>query len=91
MDEERFSKIEKGMTESDVRRELGQVKHQNIRKYEDGKVIAWFYPKAGGAAAAIFFRTKDGELKVYDTNFDAVESAAERAGQEAAGEGPGAD
>jgi tetratricopeptide (TPR) repeat protein len=91
MDEERFSRIEKGMTENDVRRELGQVKHQNVRKYEDGKVIAWFYPKEGGAAAAVFFRAKDGQLKVYDTNFEAVESAAERAAGGGSVEDPAGD
>jgi tetratricopeptide (TPR) repeat protein len=91
MDQERFSRIEKGMTESDVRRELGQVKFQNVRKYDGGKVIAWFYPKEGGAAAAIFFRERDGQLKVYDTNFDAVESAAERAAEGESVEDPAGD
>jgi hypothetical protein len=81
MSEERFSRIEKGMTEQEVHGELGQVKHQNVRKYDDGKVVAWFYPKEGGAAAAVFFRERDGRLKVYDTNFEAVKSAAERAAE----------
>jgi len=91
MDQERFSRVEKGMTEQDVRRELGQVKHQNVRKYEDGKVVAWFYPKDGGAAAAVFFRPRDGRLLVYDTNFDAVKSAAERAASGESEEDAGAD
>lgn len=79
MDEERFSQVKKGMTEAEVHDVLGQVKLQNIRKYEDRNVTAWFYPREGGAAAAVFFRPSGGVLKVYDANFDAVKSAAERA------------
>ncbi|HVR28285.1 MAG TPA: hypothetical protein VMS86_02030 [Thermoanaerobaculia bacterium] len=86
MDRERFSRVSKGMSEAEVRRELGQVKHQNIRKYEDGKVIAWFYPREGGAAAAVFFRPRNGQFKVDAVNFEAVKSAAERAAAGESGE-----
>ncbi|MDX1383744.1 MAG: hypothetical protein R3190_08885 [Thermoanaerobaculia bacterium] len=79
MDEERWAAVEKGMTEDEVRAALGQVKHQNVRKYDDRGVTAWFYPKEGGAAAAVFFRENKGVLKVYDLNFDAVKTAEERA------------
>lgn len=82
MDEERFSKVEKGMNESEVREVLGQVKHQNVREYEDRDVVAWFYPREGGAAAAVFFRERKGQLRVYDMNFEAVKTAAERAMEE---------
>jgi tetratricopeptide (TPR) repeat protein len=78
MDEERFSQVKKGMLEDEVRAALGQVKHQNVRKYDDRNVTAWFYPREGGAAAAVFYRPDKGVLKVYDMNFDAVKSAAER-------------
>jgi hypothetical protein len=79
MDEERFGRIEKGMTEDQVRAELGQVQPQNVRRPADGQVI-WLYPKEGGAAAAVFFRAgRDGALEVDDINFEAVPSAAERA------------
>jgi len=91
MDEERFSRVKKGMTEQEVRRELGQVKHQNIRKYEDGKVIAWFYPRQAGAAAAVFYRPRDGQFKVDSVNFDAVKSSAERAAEGESVEDPPAD
>ena len=74
MDEERFSRIEKGMTADDVRAELGQVKQQNVRHAEAGQVV-WLYPREDGAAAAVFFRARpDGGLEVDDTNFEAVAS-----------------
>ncbi len=78
MDEERFSRIEKGMTPDDVRAELGQVKQQNVRNAEAGQVV-WLYPREDGAAAAVFFRARpDGILEVDDTNFEAVASPTER-------------
>ncbi|MEE2778338.1 MAG: hypothetical protein VYE73_16415 [Acidobacteriota bacterium] len=80
MDEERFSQVEKGMSQDEVRSLLGQVKHQNVRKYDDQGITAWFYPKDEGAAAAVFYRERGGELKVYDLDFEAVKTAAERAG-----------
>ncbi|HEX2464981.1 MAG TPA: hypothetical protein VHR17_10180 [Thermoanaerobaculia bacterium] len=73
MDQERFARVEKGMTEDDVRAELGQVKQQNVRE-ETGQVV-WLYPRENGAAAAVFFRAgREGVLAVDDTNFEAVPS-----------------
>ena len=78
MDEERFSRIEKGMTEDEVRAELGQVKQQNVRHPEAGQVV-WLYPREDGAAAAVFFRARpDGVLEVDDTNFEAAPSPTDR-------------
>ena len=87
VDAESFGRVEKGMTEDEVRAELGQVKPQNVRPSPDGQV-AWLYPREGGAAAAVFFhRGADGSLEVYDTNFEAVPSGAERARRSAPGDG----
>jgi tetratricopeptide (TPR) repeat protein len=78
MTEERFGVVQKGMTEEDVRSLLGQVFHGNVREYPDREIVAWFYPKEGGAAAAVYFREQGGSLKVYDLNFNAVKTALER-------------
>ncbi len=81
MSEERFSAVEKGMTEDEVRALLGQVKPQNVRDYKEQNAVAWFFPKEGGAAAAVFFREKDGQLKVDSLQFDAVATASDRAAE----------
>jgi hypothetical protein len=92
MDPERFARVEKGMSEEDVRRELGQVKPQNVREYEEGGgTVVWFYPKPGGAAAAVYFRRGEGQLRVFDANFDAVPSAAERGADGGSDERPSAN
>ena len=78
MNEERFSQIEKGMTESQVRATLGQVFHANVRDYKERDIIAWFYTREGGAAAAVYFQESRGQLLVYDMDFTAVKTAAER-------------
>lgn len=73
MTEERFSQAKKGMTEDEVREVLGQPNLYNIKEYEDKNVTAWYYPtNEQGAAAAVFFRPRQGTLKVYNTDFDAV-------------------
>ena len=73
MSEERFSQVKKGMTEAEVRALLGQAKLSNVRDFDNG-VVGWFYKKADGGAAGVFFRkNKQGEPRVYEANFDAVE------------------
>jgi len=79
MTEERFAAAEKGMTEDEVRAVLGQVFHANVREYPEREITAWFYTREGGAAAAVYFRQNRGALRVYDLDFNAVKSAAERA------------
>ncbi len=82
VNEERFTRIEIGMTADDVRAELGQVKQRNVRHPAPGQVI-WLYPRENGAAAAVFFRAgPDGVLEVDDTNFEAVPSSSGRPGGE---------
>lgn len=74
MTEERFAQVEEGMTEDEVRNLLGQVNLRNIRDYEEGERIAWFYVREqNGYAAGVFFeRNDDGSYTVYSTDFDAV-------------------
>lgn len=72
MTEERFSQVRRGMTEDEVRELLGRPYHQNIRRYEEQGVTAWYYPKdEQKAAAAVWFRPRQGELQVYRTDFNA--------------------
>ena len=78
MDEERFSQVENGMTEAEVRALLGQVFHRNIKEYDEVNATAWFYPRTEGAAAAVFFREQRGEERVYEKDFNAVKPATER-------------
>ncbi len=76
MTEERLAEVKKNMTEREVRNLLGTPKSQNVREF-DGGVIGWFYPKEEpNTAAAVFFREKKGELKVYKIDFEAVKSSA---------------
>lgn len=74
MTEERFAQVEEGMTEDEVRNLLGQVNLRNIRDYEDGARVAWFYVREqNGYAAGVFFeRNDDGSYTVYSSDFDAV-------------------
>lgn len=78
MDEERFSKLENGMTQPEVRALLGQVFHLNRKEYKEVNATAWFYPRTEGAAAAVFFRKVRGEERVYEKDFNAVKPASER-------------
>ena len=77
MDEDRFSLVEKGMSEADVRAVIGQVFHGNVRG--QGEITYWLYPKVEGAAAGVYYREVRGQLTVYDTDFNAVKTAVERA------------
>lgn len=77
MDEERFSQVEKGMTEGQVEEILGKTNPRNRRNYDDVGRAAWYYPKSpDGDAAAVMFRQRDGRLEVYDTNWNAVPKPA---------------
>ena len=79
MTEERFQNVQKGMTEDEVRQQIGQVNLRNIRKYPEKGVVAWFYPKDGGGAAGVYFDKdkKSGEYRVYEAKFDAVKPQVE--------------
>ncbi len=73
MTKERFDQVENGMTEPQVRELLGPVNLRNIREFEDGKYIGWFYvkdPDAGGGAAAVYFQKQKDVWTTYRTDFD---------------------
>jgi len=69
---ERFDQVKRGMTQEEVRAILGQVNLRNVRDYPERKVVAWFYPKEGGGAGAVFFETKDERFVVYKVDFEAL-------------------
>jgi tetratricopeptide (TPR) repeat protein len=71
---EAFAKVKSGMTQDQVRALLGQPNLHNVKEYPERGVVAWFYPKdAGGAAAGVWFAEKDGGLAVYEADFDAID------------------
>ena len=74
MTEERFDQVKKGMSTEEVRALLGIPKRNNQREF-DNDVTGWFYPKEEpNTAAGVFFQTKNEELKVYKTDFNAVKA-----------------
>ena len=79
--EERFARVEDGMTRDEVRAILGQVNLRNIRDYAEKDAVAWFYSRdERGSAAAVWFQERRGEYVVYETDFhfkDAGESGGE--------------
>lgn len=79
MTEERFAQVGKGMTERTVRELLGAVNPRNIRDYPERNVIAWFYRKEDGGAAAVYFqKNKTSDMyETYKADFTAVEGEEE--------------
>lgn len=72
MSEERFSQLENGMSDDQVRQLLGSPFHRNVREYENG-TIGWFYPTdANRSAAAIYFRRDGDDFEVYNFDYRAV-------------------
>ncbi len=81
MDEERFSQVKKGMSESQVSALLGPANSANRRTYPKKQLVAWFYPKsAEGDAAAVYMHKKGEHFEVYETKFDAVPKHSETQG-----------
>jgi tetratricopeptide (TPR) repeat protein len=78
MSEERFAQVKKGMSQDEVRELLGPVNLRNIREYPDKGVTSWFYTKENGGAAGVHYREQKGELRVYQSDFDAVKPPEER-------------
>ena len=76
MTEERFAVVDSGMTEKSVRDMLGAVNPRNVRDYPERDVIAWFYRKEDGGAAAVYFQKNktSGMYESYKADFNAVEA-----------------
>jgi hypothetical protein len=53
---ERLARIEPGMTAIDVRATLGPANLREVLRRPAEGVEAWFYPRAGGGRAAVYFR-----------------------------------
>jgi hypothetical protein len=70
--QERFDQVKRGMTQDEVRAILGQVNLRNVRDYPERNVVAWFYSKEAGGAAAVFFEKKGDQFVVYKVDFEAV-------------------
>ena len=77
MTEDRFAAVSKDMTQDEVRLAIGTVSRHNLREYEDKNVIAWFYRREDKGAAGVWFEEKDGVLKVYKSDFNAIEAPEE--------------
>lgn len=77
MTEERFAAVSKGMTQDEVRRAIGTVSRHNLREYPEKDVVAWFYRREDRGAAGVWFEEKDGEMKVYKSDFNAIEAPEE--------------
>lgn len=73
MDEERFAKVEKGMTEEEVREVLGTPYYRNVSVTDQGLTL-WLYPKSEQRdAAGVWFEEQGGTLEVVAKDFNAVE------------------
>lgn len=72
MTEERFSQVEKGMTQAEVRAAIGIPHYTNRRTFENG-AEGWFYPvDPAGSAAGVYFEQKGGEMVTFRVNFEEV-------------------
>jgi hypothetical protein len=56
VDPDRVASVEPGMTRAEVRDLLGPVNLRNVVQRPTEHVEAWFYPRAKGGTAAIYFR-----------------------------------
>lgn len=82
MTEERFSVVEKGMTQAEVRAEIGIPHHANRRTF-DNSAQGWFYPvDPQGSAAAVYFEERRGEMVVFRVNFEEVVKDGSEEGSE---------
>jgi hypothetical protein len=74
MTEERLAQVTKGMREDEVRELLGPPHPSNVREYPEEDVVAWFYRREDKSAAGVYFQSKNDELTVYKTDFNAVKA-----------------
>jgi len=68
----RFSRAAPGMTADQVRAALGPPNAHDVRAYPDKRVVGWFYPRDGGAAAVVWFDQRDGTPTAYLCDWNAL-------------------
>ncbi len=76
---ERFDKLEKGMTQEQIKAVVGPVNLRNIKEFP-GDRIGWFYrknPDTEGGAAGVFFEKKRGVWTAYELDYSAIEGTSE--------------
>jgi hypothetical protein len=61
---ERFARVHPGMTRVEVRAALGPVNLRQVLRRPAERLEAWFYPKAGGGRAGVYFRF-DAERRTF--------------------------
>lgn len=69
---ERFDKVNKGMTEEEVKALIGVPYYRNIQEDPKKGVTAWLYKKREGGGAGIYFKTE--RQKVYSKNWTALKT-----------------
>ncbi|REJ99561.1 MAG: hypothetical protein DWQ36_24820 [Acidobacteria bacterium] len=77
--QERFERVEKGMTQDEVIAILGPVNINNIREFDDSN-LGWFYrkdPDTEGGAAGVYFRLRGGEWTVETLDYEAIKAQDE--------------
>jgi hypothetical protein len=71
MTEERFRRVEIGMTQPEVREILGPAHIRNRRSYEEQAVQAWFYPReSDDHHAGVYFWQVAGQWQVYRLEYE---------------------
>jgi len=66
---ERFARVETGMTPPEVKAALGPVNLREVRRLPAEQLQAWYYPKADGGRAGVYFRYDPARhvFRVYQT------------------------
>jgi len=69
----RFARATPGMTADQVRAALGTPNVHDVHSFAEQGVVGWFYPRdASGAAAAVWFEKRAGQLTVYRCDWNAL-------------------
>jgi hypothetical protein len=69
----RFARAAPGMTADQVRAALGSPNVHDVHSFAEQGVVGWFYPRdASGAAAAVWFEKRAGQLTVYRCDWNAL-------------------
>jgi len=85
MTQDKMALLTRGMTEDEVRNQIGQVYRQNIQTWEDQGTMAWFFPREDSGIAGVYFiKGKDDRFTVFKINYDAKKPKGEEQEEEEA-------